>query len=52
MNGILLALAIVLLVALELGLPSQDRFTEARAAAPSVSQPCGDVSPMRSSSMI
>ena len=43
MNGILLALAIVLLVALELGLPSQDRFTEARAAAPTASQPCGDV---------
>ena len=44
MNGILLALAIALLVALELGLPARDR-TDARAAgAPaSASQPCGDV---------
>jgi SAM-dependent methyltransferase len=42
-NGIMLALAIVLLIALELGLPAQDRFTEVRAAAPSASQPCGDV---------
>jgi SAM-dependent methyltransferase len=40
-NGILLALAIALLVALELGLPARDRITGAGAAA-SASR-CGDV---------
>jgi SAM-dependent methyltransferase len=42
-NGILLALAIVLLVALELGVPSRDRFTEARSTTGvPASEPCGD----------